>query len=653
MNIRIHAALLCTALVLSSCSIAFVPNRFSWAFHDVDIDTITPCRRNIDSLRALYPDQPCIITGRVVNGWEIFKRQDPANYEIVRQMRYLILDPNDEMVTLLSESFKNDIDVVAIDVAVVHPDGSRYQLSLDDFTRTSYQENTQYRAGLKGLQRGTFVDVAYFLRGTSEYNFVVDEPINLRSLYPVEYARFDLQYPSSLYLSTRAFPDSAHVHVISADDGVYRLEAHDLAPRDNEPYLPPESVRRASVGWATLSWRQVDASEGGYWKIIQRDYHRWMEESGAARVEEEDLKFIDSLGMPQRPGFKDSLQMYTDWFRSTYKFDYYTVDGNQVLDVLDNQRGNVRAVASLAQLVYQRLGWNATVVWLHSQERGPLDPNFKFSGQFGEMALLVWHGRESYLVLIQRPDLPVDVVPGEYAGQPYLTHHVGSTEPIEMNPSYQRSRSVIDKTFDLDILADGSMRVRTTISFSGEAAVEERSSLKDKNIDEQQRAVRYDHAFDQAVSDSMHVEIEHLDEPLLPLVLRLTYRLPDAVALQHGEAVLQTGGLLSAISEQSTKMDTVHRRDDIFIEDTTEFRTHVTCSFPPTWKLVTALDAVQMHGTVGTLDRDVFVTSTSLEVKTTAVMHAGYHAPTKARELYALIGKRSNYSIPDLVFTTP
>ncbi|MBC8125387.1 MAG: hypothetical protein H7X70_06600, partial [Candidatus Kapabacteria bacterium] len=244
-----HWILIASVVSLVGC-IKLIPTGRGVYYVKPNIDTVTTPVVNIAALRAAYPNDRGVLLGYRVRGYEQDWIED-QNYLHIRSERYVILDAKADDLTNISESFHEAITMAEADVLVFHPDGTREQYGLKDFTVTQTSKRWRsYRLPIKNATAGTVVDMCWVLSAHNSMVFTAVEPSYLR--HPIPSLEHDIEYqrPSLFMFQEKELPAASNVkpdRFVRDNVLVYRSGKQPAAR--NESFSPVRAIR-----WARLDY---------------------------------------------------------------------------------------------------------------------------------------------------------------------------------------------------------------------------------------------------------------------------------------------------------------------------------------------------------------------------------------------------------------
>lgn len=648
------AAVVCL-LGVSSCTWRFTPGVNEFFFEAADLDEVTYPNINVDSLQQAYPNSPAVMLGATTSIEHGFGFLEPLSSRVVRATRLVVLDPNDAGIGVIAESFYQTITVADIDVVVLHPDGTRYQRSLNDFTRTGRDLRYYLRLQLEDLRRGSIIDVAFHLQGDRRNRFTFEEPIYRSWKYPCLVERLECFYPMSEKLVTKRIPTKLTATTIVDEPGHFISESKNTAGIQWEPYGPPNAYLNSHFQWETYD--PSDAHDlGSYWYTARESYDPLFKYARYSAIDEEDLEMTKEIAFTNDSTRLDSLQSVADWFRSRFKRNDNTIYISSVPMCLKSRHGSEIELSVILREVCRSFKWPAEIGVVHQSLRGPFDSLFYSTTQMNEYVVAVGDTSALALVFFLRKDQPVNVVPTEYVGQPifYLTPE--RDEPP--SPPYDTVSRVVNvpatfhRDYKIALNQDGSALVTSTFTYEGTWAVEQREEWKAMTRDQIESDIHDSFVFDQVETRDVKITTVNESEPLKPLVINVSYTIPLALSNAGSTSIFQTAGLARSVTEQALRIDAQRRVNPIVLHERSTNQTSLECTFPPGWQLQCELASASVKNAMGTMERNVQRTSGSLSMNARTTLEQGWFPPTAATDLRSLLGERSHHDIPTLVFTS-
>ncbi|MBC8125060.1 MAG: transglutaminase domain-containing protein [Candidatus Kapabacteria bacterium] len=349
----------------------------------------------------------------------------------------------------------------------------------------------------------------------------------------------------------------------------------------------------------------------------------------------------------------DTLQRLKSWFSTSIKINYDEDSPESASSVFRSRVGSLWGATLLARQLYQSAGFKARIVQLHSLNEGVFDKNYANFNEFREIGLVVSKDSSLYLVLFQRPLQPVNVVPTEFIGQPFVYIDTDKMErSVETDVRFVSDTSSAFRTVRVNLDEDRFAHVDLSVTFKGDAAYDERTTLDDLPASELETTLKKRFVPTLAEASNVKVSVENLEDPTLPLVLKASFTLSDAVTVTGGEAIFQTAGILSPTSENDAGQDSSDRQFPIEITSPYRYDRQVEVVYPNTWTLSTSIDESEIHSDLGDLTRTRSISPGSLAVRFSSSLNAGTYPQRLAPELTNVLGDAGTSAIPSLVFKT-
>jgi len=644
-----YVATIALAVLLTGC-MRFLPMRKSLSYIPPKLDTIQRPVVDIEAIAQKHKGAPGVTLGRRTTAVEEAWLPNTNSYSTIRAHRYIVLDPTSDNVANIDEDFSTDIRVDAADVLIFNPDGTSTQYTLKDFTITKRGENwISYSLPLKNIVRGSIVDHAWVLSAAHGLAFSSVEPTSMRTRLPSERSEFSYQYPKGYTLNIRKLPTDSPVKRINltAERKVIFVVEDQPGVR-NEPFSPSNASRFLQIAHGVQPPSRF--TSGSYWRDLQKaTYNRIFASESDEKFSDKDFLDTCSQIVQSAKSRVDSVQAIKSWISRNIKIDY-DASATYSWKVFRRRVGSVDGVALLARQMYMALGFTPRLVLLHSRGQGDFDPLYHHWGQFGELSLVVEKGTEKYLVLLQRPLQPVNVVPSDYIQQPYLFVDTEDGESIFESPVYVMDTSSVHRRIRVKLDESGSATVSVESVRKGNAAYEHRIELEDVIDSERERHLRNKLVTLKDEVEDVKVSVEGLDNPIVPLVYKSSYVLPSGVTVTPTEAIFQVAGVLMSATE-SSETDTSARMFPISVWAPWRYGREIEIEYPSHWRLRTTLSEDSRTSTLGSASRIVNNTPGKLVISTSGSLIPGTYDPSLAGDLEAIDGDNT-YAIPNLIFST-
>lgn len=641
---------ICTLTVLLTGCFRFMPVQKVMAYVPPKLDTIQRPVVDVEALAQKHRGVPGVILGKRTVAVEEKWLPDRNSYSTVRALRYVVLDPTSDEVANIEEDFESGISVDAADVLIFNPDGSSARYTLSDFTVTKRGRGiTTYSLPLKNVVRGSIVDYSWVLSAPFGLAFSSSEPTALRSRLPIERVEFTYRYPSDYSLHIKRLPnDTAVKRVDHTTARKVTFTAENQPAVRFERFSPSSAARFLYIDHGS---KPVSIfSSGDYWRDIQKGWYKKLFESESDE-KFTDVDFLDTCKHIVRDARTavDTIQAVKAWLSRNIKIDY-EASSTYSWKVFRRRAGSIDGVALLARQMYMALGCTPRIVLLHSQRQGDFDSRYHYVSQFGELSLVVERGSQKYLVLIQRQAQPVNVVPSEYIGQPYLIVDTDAGESIVDTPVYVMDTSSVIRRIRVKLDESGSAAVSVEAVRTGTAAYDQRTELEDVVDSERERHLRNKLVTFKDEVEDVKVAVEGLNNPVGPLVYTSSYVLPSGVTITPGEAIFQVAGVLMSATE-SSDIDTSERVSPISVWAPWRYGRDIEIEYPSHWQLRTSLAEEMRASPLGTARRVITTSPGKLVISTLGSLNPGTYDKSLAGDLEAIDGDNT-YAIPNLIFTT-
>jgi hypothetical protein len=191
------------------------------------------------------------------------------------------------------------------------PDGEVLELAKDELEEQIIAEHSSgdyavLKGTLPGVVPGCVIDYGYRVRVEG---FIPPAPIKLQQAWPVQELRYrwePWQERSAAYFVVGG--DKVDIDIEQTRDA-FLIEASDISPIVEEPYMPPDAVIRAGLYLYYTDAEHDDPQR--YWKDQARFVERWTKEFYGSRSLRR--KTLEGIAMPADADLQTRLRYLYDW----------------------------------------------------------------------------------------------------------------------------------------------------------------------------------------------------------------------------------------------------------------------------------------------------------------------------------------------------
>ena len=290
---------------------------------------------------------------------------------------------------------------------------------------------------------------------------------------------------------------------------------------------------------------------------------------------------------------------------------------------------------------------------IHSSQDGYFDPDYISFHQFDMPAVRVLIDKSFYIVFPYLKYLPVEQILDELTNETALlisSSIIFSGQRWDI-PEERKAVDSISEKISLSIASDGKITVKDIKSFHGTSAYVNRSQFADMKPEEKEKALMKKFTSPDLKLSDFKYELKNIAELERDFIVELSYSLDNQVTITPDDILFQTGGLLSPVNLYSQKIDTTERVNPIDIRHPEIFVKDVSISYPPEWKLQTAMNDTTVSNKFGSSVEKKSATTGVINISQVTKLEKSKGAKNEASLLYDIIRGDQRRNLPVIVFS--
>lgn len=589
-------------------------------------------------------------------------------YSQISKKRYIVLNPSAQWLTTFEIGFKPD----KLYLRSTSPRGEVHTYGSADLQEVKAgAKDVDYKFAFPHVERGTVIEIGY------EWSYAVSvfvPPLEYEEWFqfiiPCERVSFQFSCPNWWNIAIKENAPAARVPVTMRQDTANRkiimsYEAVKVPAYKLERFSPP-----ASEYAPHLAFRVTDVYIGGQnlkvsqsWDdVIDRLFKYGLANAEtsqdftqkrrhSAELPKQVRLVADSLAATALTTL-DTIQAVNKFVSSTIKLDYPGHGGNAG-ETLAKKQGDIFDICSLTMTLLDLLQRPTNLVLLHDRSEGPFDRAYVSLDQLSAPAVRIMIDSVGYLLFPWVKNLPVGVVPPPFQGQQAMVLGDRSIHSMWVVPYDSAGANRVEHEVVASIDSTGIIRACTRLEMRGGNAYGFRHALEELPGDKAEDSLR-----SWIMPNSANIRFDSLvmksdSDYYRPLVVKLYYAIPNAVAITPEETVVQIEDLVAPIWDYRLSNDSADRTNDIDISFNQKYRQTVTLTVPSGWSLVSSLPEQHADTRFGTLERTSYSHQDSVVINRTITLKCAHETKERIGELEELVGRRSMADVSVLVFASP
>ncbi len=382
-----------------------------------------------------------------------------------------------------------DEEIQKILARTVLPDGQEVKAQV--FKDWKEGKHASVRVVFAQVQPGAILD----LRMTSSVPFLFSTRIPIQGTLPTLHARYVTVPPPNIdliHVVATGIPrdrvDVRPFHNAFGTGSAYVVE--NIPAFDSEPFLPP--MDDATMSFSLVFKYQSDspgwASTWAAWAKEQKT--GWDNWTHGQALQAKELARSATEGKTRALDKADAIRRAVqDRVRTSYlegELDFFSPEQRAPDMVLSTGRGSIADVAGLQVTMLRAVGLSACLVPSRRRTSGRLDPDIPMPMLLDDMLVRV-DTEQGPVYYNPSADLPVSVLPSYSRGVVAIPLD-SLPQPVVKMPELRPEENRVARTSEAELLADGTVRGKTTEVYEGVAANAARGALRD--LDDSKRKER-------------------------------------------------------------------------------------------------------------------------------------------------------------------
>lgn len=612
---------------------------------------------------------------------------DLARFNVVER-RYLLLDPENDTLTTFEVTVPEGRRLDTLQLKTISPAGSTRTFAREDLNVEREDHSTTYKMAYPRVTKGTVVQEVFQTatdRSVPQYQRSVrvyfDEALQFPN--PADSVSFTFSYPKDAWSTNtkqiRKGEDRLLEQEYNLEQGekLYTYEARSVGPVAEEPFSP---FYKDMANYVTLEQEYAHApseADQSSWNDVADLFKEYAVDKDPLLSRSVRRTTNDVVNEEEGP--REKVESIMEYINDNIEVDPQagTADFDELID---QKRGAPHLVTGLAQAMLEKAGIQSNYLAVHSAQNGTFDRSFVTPHEVRLPALRTTVERDTLFLFPFLEDLPMNLIPKTYQGQPALVVNPGamraSSEETSTGNSpntYQASRTeevssagteavfstiprtsgaenVTDVRYDLQIKPSGEIEVTEKKTLRGAEAYEMRRSLQDLTEKERRNRLKEFLTYTDGDVEWTSREVIRQEAFDKPLEIRLQYTIDNLVTLTPKEVLFQTSGLFSPLTGTKKRVDPDGRTNPIQIYFTQTLKKHIRIQYPASWRLQTTLEDVSFNNRFGSITGTYETDDNTLVVDQEVTLQRSKDDADGFPDLLRLIGSGSKLQIPTLIF---
>ena len=591
------------------------------------------------------------------HGFGLPKRDD-WQYVEDRRTQYIILDPEAEWLSTQTIRVGEGGTLLGVASRVTGPDGTTQTFGVEDFQVEQDGSDRVYKLAYPDIRRGSVVDEAFRISYASGPNYVppLREEYRLAYPLPVDTLRVRYIYPSGWGLQVKSIGPrvipaySSDLDTAGLKQRILTFERYNVPAYEDEPFSPyfKETAEYVDLRVTSIRAGQAEYDPPKTWGELAEQFSKYAFRKGglfsnpvgnAVGQAVPDETVPDSLKLAQIVG----------WVQNNIEIGEPSRD--DLTRVVREGKGSPFQICGLTQAMLDRVGIEAEFLLIHPTSEGYFDREYVTGSQFPIPAVGAEVDGLRYVVFPFIEGLPVNYVPEQFQGAEAMRITPDGFGGFTQVPDRDYDTYAVDIAYDVEIDADGVLRVEETTTLRGIAAYSFRKRFEDLDADEREEEIRDLLTYTEGDVEDLTYTLSSLDDFGVPLEIVIRYTIDNLVTVTPEEVLFQTGGLLSPASLSAFKVDTRDRTLPIRIYYDQVTNKTITLRYPEAWSLTTQLEDVIVENEFGRIE-GAYTTAPGRVVADQRIhLKESSASRYQYRTLLRLTGTESELYVPTLVFS--
>ncbi len=537
-----------------------------------------------------------------------------SDFEAVtkRSKTHLILDPKSKAFSSFIINDKKNNVLKDIFLRVIYPDNEILEIRKEDLRKENNDDGSiVYKYAYPNLTKGTIIQEYYeYTSYSSKYHFM-----DFKSNVPILEYKYNLLIPDQWKISFKnynRFKDFiTKIELKNERKTQYTIRMKNIPAFEEEPYSISLMESQSYLLSKITSYFLIYFA-GEICCDTHNDPTTW---EGLAQ----ELLVLDTNSKSYPPE-TDSILVTIDKNNTTelakveaimkFIYDNYEYDPEaNPLNTLNNsneKKGTAKQLTNLALHMAHKLNLKSYYVLCHSADKGEIDPEFIDLFNFDRPAIMFEIGDEPFFCFPYLKSDNIKKIPAKYVKQTAIilsdynnSNRVGKF--VQMPDNEESSRKIED-TYQINILANGQLKIHQTLSIEEDYMQEIRKSLQDLKDDEKDEKLEI--IMNSLSLDNSNAKIDkwtciNIKDELKPLIIEVDYTIDNLVSVMKDDVLVQTVGLLDQISLNQYRVNRTIRKNPIFIRQNILYQKNVEIQYPDNWQFIGNLKPFEMTNKFG------------------------------------------------------
>ncbi len=601
---------------------------------------------------------------------------EPWKYVRIRQIKYMVLNPDNERLTTLKLSASEAADFESIYSRVTYPDGTIKEYDSSNYIMEENSGSRIYKFIYPNIVKGTIIE-----EGNSvSYNAWAPRPplehdIPLQFNIPCLSVKFKYAYPDWWHINYKKIAKYRNYPFgIEKDEKNHKriitVSAQNVGAIKNELYTPAfkELANYFQFMITSLQMNGTSYYAPSSWSKVASTFEKYAMKKGGgvAGFFSDPTKEAKTMTENLIVGCKNNIERAYKIVEAVQK-SFEIIDDLEVNDlkkVFENKKGNIYKITGITQLLLDYAGINSKFCLVHSAKDGYFDETYIQYSQMNIPAVMAEIDGEHHFFFPYIKYLSPGHIPEHLLSETAImfadkkskrstaaNRFIRPTKMIKLPDETQSNNKVVEH-YDLTIAEDGLIKVKEKKILTGYMSYYIRKELDDLKKDEYDKVIRSFLTYDEGNVELISHKVSNLDSSTKELILELEYTIDNLVTVTPEEVIFQTGGLFSPISLKKYKVSSKDRENPIRVYYDESYEKQISIKFPFYWSLSETPEQVELKNDFGAITANFELSDTSkLKVSQSRFLKRCSEPKERFSEMLEIIGNSSKLSVPTLFFT--
>lgn len=430
--------------------------------------------------------------------------------------------------------------IMDIEAASYRPDGKADELDSDNIYDEGSKKIRKKVFAIPGVEVGSVIEYQYthyskYISSLEPWFFQGKDYVRLSQVsvvLPHGFAYNVMQKNTASYGVEATSEKMLDVYHGRGKLTKFTWTVHDLPPIRQEPYMRAPKDYYAQILFQLLSYKDAYQSLkfaktwGQVTKGFGKKYNDYINDSD---LEDQVSQLIKGKATPM----EKALAVY-DYIQKNIATDgrkwFLRNDTKSPEEVVKSESGSPSEKNALLMNMLKQAGFDPHPVLISTRGNGDFNPNWKQIQQFNRVLVFVKVGAKSYFLDMSHKYAPFGILPSFLkVGQGLL---IVGEKPQEVSIKQPRLRNRRDITSKVTFDRKGVMYVKSHLSFTGEEALDARSTYGDSTKRRKRLEKLVQKVSENAEIDTFNVhDLNNLDQPF---ELDVEYHIDDYIQEDSG-----------------------------------------------------------------------------------------------------------------------